>query len=111
MTTAGKGGVAAWDDCCCREGSLKSTHDHRHSNSTQAFDRDGDGTLEVSDLEDLLGVLKRVAGKPASAGTDTGTGARAGGAAMAGLGLEAAMRAMDKDHSGQVNDKAQTKQQ
>lgn len=58
----------------------------------------------MSDLADLLGVLKGVAGKPASAGTDTGMGTRAEGASTTGLGLEAAMRAMDKDHSGEVKE-------
>jgi len=64
----------------------------------QAFDRDGNGYLDVSDLAGLLGMVKRVPGKPTS--TETGTGA---GALVTGLGLEAAMNAMDKDHSGQVS--------
>lgn len=51
----------------------------------------------MSDLADLLGVLRRIAGRPPSARTATGSGATA-----AGYGLEAAMIAMDEDHSGQV---------
>lgn len=65
----------------------------------QAFDRDGNGALDVSDLADLLGVLKGIAGKPSTAGSSMGTSP---GAPATGLGLEAAMDAMDEDHSGQV---------
>ncbi|CAM9681060.1 unnamed protein product, partial [Ectocarpus fasciculatus] len=64
----------------------------------QAFDRDGNGALDVSDLADLLGVLRRTAGRPSSARTTAGSDA-----AAAGSGLEAAMIAMDEDHSGQVD--------
>ncbi|CAM9720303.1 unnamed protein product, partial [Ectocarpus sp. 12 AP-2014] len=64
----------------------------------QAFDRDGNGKLDVSDLADLLGVLRRIAGRPPSGRAAAGSGATA-----AGYGLEAAMIAMDEDHSGQVN--------
>ncbi|CAM9441381.1 unnamed protein product, partial [Ectocarpus sp. 4 AP-2014] len=64
----------------------------------QAFDRDGNGVLDVSDLADLLGVLRRIAGRPPSARTAAGSGA-----AAAGYGLEAAVIAMDEDHSGQVD--------
>lgn len=66
---------------------------------SQAFDRDGNGALDVSDLADLLGVLKGIAGWPPSAGSGMGTST---GAAATGLGLEAAMDAMYEDHSGQV---------
>lgn len=67
---------------------------------SQAFDRDGNGALEVSDLADLLTVLKGISGKPSSAGS--GTMGTPTGAAATGLGLEAAMDAMDEDSSGQV---------
>lgn len=50
----------------------------------QAFDHDGNGTLDVSDLDDLLRMLRGV-----YAGLTSG-------------GVEGAMEAMDKDHSGQV---------
>lgn len=53
----------------------------------QAFDRDGKGTLEVSDLEDLLGVLKAVG--------DRNVGSTGGG-------IETVMEDIDKDQSGQV---------
>ncbi|CAM9863783.1 unnamed protein product, partial [Ectocarpus sp. 13 AM-2016] len=64
----------------------------------QAFDRDGNGVLDVSDLADLLGVLRRIARRSPSARTAAGSGA-----AAAEYGLEAAMVAMDEDHSGQVD--------
>lgn len=66
---------------------------------SKAFDRNGNGALEVSDLAGLLGVVRGIAGKPSSAGSGKGKPA---GAATTGLGLEPAMRAMDQDHSGQV---------
>lgn len=66
---------------------------------SKAFDRDGNGALEVSDLAGLLGVVRGIAGKPSSAGSGK---SKPAGAATKGLGLEAAMRVMDQDHSGQV---------
>lgn len=51
----------------------------------QAFDRNGNGALDVADLEDLLKMLKGING----ASTPVG-------------GVKAAMKAMDEDHSGQV---------
>lgn len=52
----------------------------------QAFDKDGNGTLDISDLAELLSVLKGVGKNVVTSG-----------------GVEAAMNEMDLDHSGQVN--------
>lgn len=60
----------------------------------------------MSDLAGLLGMLKRVAGRPTSTGSGPGAGA-----SVTGLGLEAAMNAMDKDHSGQVSPSSKVSKQ
>lgn len=73
---------------------------------TQAFDRDGKGALDVSDLAGLLRVVQGIPGRrPSSVDAGTAsvrTGLGTTGASAAGLGVEAAMDAMDEDHSGQV---------
>ena len=51
----------------------------------QAFDRDRNGTLHVSDFADLLRNLQELGNSPVVA-----------------EGIEAAIDKMDKDHSGQV---------
>ncbi|CAM9575821.1 unnamed protein product, partial [Scytosiphon promiscuus] len=74
----------------------------------QAFDRDGNGALDVSDLAGLLRVVQGIPGQRLSGASDAG-GASVrknlgdAGTSADGLGIEAAMYAMDEDHSGQID--------